>query len=330
MVAGSCAEYRPSDHPLRESDPIEPWSVYGATKAALRLLLASSLRPPSMRVTWARLFNITGPGEHPDRLVPSVVRAVAAGHPVDLSPGEQTRDFLDVDDVAGALVHLSSIDVEGPVNVCSGIGITLRSLLEQLADRVGDRSLLRFGARGYGAHDPMMTVGDAARLTATSWSPSHTTTDMIDRVADLLERRGQPEGAHGPMKLSIDTEARTLVVGDGPDARSLDLYSTEAFHELSRVWVTTGWALKYPYGFSWMGRPIIQLPEDMITVQEVIYRVKPDVIVETGIAHGGSLIYSASLCRAIGKGPGHRRRHRDPTPQPRRPSRPTRCSTRSS
>ena len=60
--------------------------------------------------------------------------------------------------------------------------------------------------------------------------------------------------------------------------------------------------LKYPYGFSWMGRPVIQLPEDMITVQEVIYRVKPDVVIETGIAHGGSLIFSASLCKAMGKG----------------------------
>lgn len=106
VVAGSCAEYRPSDNPLRETDPIGPWSVYGAAKAALQVLLASSLRPASMRVTWARLFNITGAGEHPDRLIPTVVRAVTSGHPVDLSPGDQTRDFLDVDDVAGALVHL--------------------------------------------------------------------------------------------------------------------------------------------------------------------------------------------------------------------------------
>jgi cephalosporin hydroxylase len=51
-----------------------------------------------------------------------------------------------------------------------------------------------------------------------------------------------------------------------------------------------------------MGRPIIQLPEDMIRMQEVIYRVKPDVTIETGVAHGGSLIYYASLCKAIGKG----------------------------
>ena len=55
-------------------------------------------------------------------------------------------------------------------------------------------------------------------------------------------------------------------------------------------------------GFHWMGRPVIQLPEDMIRIQEVIWRVRPDVIVETGVAHGGSLIFYASLFEAMGHG----------------------------
>ena len=63
-----------------------------------------------------------------------------------------------------------------------------------------------------------------------------------------------------------------------------------------------GWNQKYQYTFSWMGRPVIQLPEDMMRMQEVIYRLQPDLIVETGVAHGGSLIFYASLCKAIGKG----------------------------
>lgn len=59
---------------------------------------------------------------------------------------------------------------------------------------------------------------------------------------------------------------------------------------------------QYSYNFSWMGRPIIQYPQDMIAMQEIIWQIKPDLIIETGIAHGGSLIYYASLLELIGKG----------------------------
>lgn len=59
---------------------------------------------------------------------------------------------------------------------------------------------------------------------------------------------------------------------------------------------------KYSYNFSWMGRPIIQYPQDMVAMQELIWDIKPDLIIETGIAHGGSLIYYASLMELIGKG----------------------------
>src|ERR1700761_1823224 len=59
---------------------------------------------------------------------------------------------------------------------------------------------------------------------------------------------------------------------------------------------------QYSYNFSWMGRPIIQYPQDMIAMQEIIWDVKPDLIIETGIAHGGSLIYYASLLELIGNG----------------------------
>lgn len=59
---------------------------------------------------------------------------------------------------------------------------------------------------------------------------------------------------------------------------------------------------KYSYHFSWMGRPIIQLPQDMLAMQEIIWRVKPDLIVECGIAHGGSIIYYASLLELQGHG----------------------------
>jgi cephalosporin hydroxylase len=105
------------------------------------------------------------------------------------------------------------------------------------------------------------------------------------------------------MKLTIDTTTKRLVAeSDDGATRDLDLYSKESFEIISREWVKVGWNQKYTYTFSWFGRPVIQFPEDMVRLQEVIYRLKPDVILETGVAHGGSLIYYASLCKAMGTG----------------------------
>src|SRR5712671_6532094 len=104
------------------------------------------------------------------------------------------------------------------------------------------------------------------------------------------------------MKLTIDTEKRTLTHDESGQPKPIDLYSKEAFEILSRHWLRVGWNQKYVYTFSWMGRPVIQLPEDMVRAQEVIYRIKPDVIIETGVAHGGSLIFYAGLCKAMGRG----------------------------
>ena len=104
------------------------------------------------------------------------------------------------------------------------------------------------------------------------------------------------------MKIEIDTTLATLRMVDARAETTLPLYSREAFEAISAIWLKVGWNEKYPYTFSWMGRPIIQLPEDVLRIQEVVYRLKPDVIIETGVAHGGSLILYASLCKAMGKG----------------------------
>lgn len=104
------------------------------------------------------------------------------------------------------------------------------------------------------------------------------------------------------MKLTVDSDTNTLTLADGDNLRTMPLYSDEAFGHLSRWWVKVGWNQKYPYTFSWLGRPIIQLPEDLLRIQEVIHSMRPDVIIETGVAHGGSLVFYASVCHAMGHG----------------------------
>jgi cephalosporin hydroxylase len=98
--------------------------------------------------------------------------------------------------------------------------------------------------------------------------------------------------------IQIDQE-KGIVISNN---KEYNIGSPEAFKILSDVWLRSGWDAKYVYSFSWLGRPIIQLPEDMVRIQEIIFDIKPDVIIETGVAHGGSLIFYASLCKAMDKG----------------------------
>ena len=103
--------------------------------------------------------------------------------------------------------------------------------------------------------------------------------------------------------LIIDDTANVVrVVEDGREKAAYPLWSAEAFAQLSRLWLKSGWYVKYTYSFTWLGRPIFQLPEDLIRIQEVIYKIRPDLIIETGVAHGGSLIFYASLLRLMGGG----------------------------
>lgn len=71
--------------------------------------------------------------------------------------------------------------------------------------------------------------------------------------------------------------------------------SDEVLAALTRAWINGANAKKYSYHFEWLGRPIIQYPQDIVAMQELIWQIKPDLIIETGIAHGGSLIFSASM-----------------------------------
>jgi cephalosporin hydroxylase len=69
---------------------------------------------------------------------------------------------------------------------------------------------------------------------------------------------------------------------------------------LSRIWIREIARHRYAYNFTWLGRPIIQFPQDMVAIQELIWKIRPDVVIETGVAHGGSLLFSASMLELLG------------------------------
>jgi cephalosporin hydroxylase len=92
---------------------------------------------------------------------------------------------------------------------------------------------------------------------------------------------------------AFEVECQAEITAQGQDEKLKDL-ARDFFNESAKH--------KYSYHFSWMGRPIIQLPQDMMAMQEIIWQVKPDLVIECGIAHGGSIIYYASLLELQGHG----------------------------
>ena len=105
-----------------------------------------------------------------------------------------------------------------------------------------------------------------------------------------------------PEKDHAEQPDRIITVRTVAGPREVDIYSPEGFQTLTNLWVRSGWEQKLSYEVTWLGVPIIQLPEDILIVQELVWRIRPDVIVECGVAHGGSLILYASLLELLGRG----------------------------
>jgi len=82
----------------------------------------------------------------------------------------------------------------------------------------------------------------------------------------------------------------------------IEMAKSNSFKKLTKSWFESSVKFEYSYHFTWLGRPIIQYPQDIMALQEIIWKVKPDLIIETGIARGGSLMLSASILQLLGKG----------------------------
>lgn len=95
---------------------------------------------------------------------------------------------------------------------------------------------------------------------------------------------------------------RTVTFTEGETSTTVDLYSEEGVRLISQLWMKQSIEYRRMYEPSWLGIPIIQLPEDMVQMQELLWRLRPDVVVETGVAHGGSLVLTASVLELLGHG----------------------------
>jgi len=162
---GTCAEYQTSSQNLTTETPLNPLSPYAAAKAAAFLCLSQWLPPQGVEFAWCRLFYLHGEGEDPRRLIPFLRERLASGKPVELTSGNQIRDFLDVKTAAYKIVQAALGSAAGALNISSGIPVSVRKIAESIADEYGRRDLLRFGARPDNPFDPPYVVGAPSLLS---------------------------------------------------------------------------------------------------------------------------------------------------------------------
>jgi nucleoside-diphosphate-sugar epimerase len=164
VYCGSCFEYGAGARWAEDAMPA-PTTEYGASKAGGWLLANAFARRTGLEVVSVRPFTMYGPMEPPGRLVPSVVRHALAGHPIDLTPGDQARDFVYVEDVADAFVAAATTDaaVGGTFNICTGTAATVRHVVHRVLECTGSRSEARFGALSYRSTELTILSGDPTR-----------------------------------------------------------------------------------------------------------------------------------------------------------------------
>jgi dTDP-6-deoxy-L-talose 4-dehydrogenase (NAD+) len=156
---GTCFEYDLSKGLLSVETPLKPVTLYAGTKAALFFSLLHWFGIHKVEFAWCRLFYLFGEGENSDRLVPYIRSKMKNGEVAELTSGQQTRDFLDVAVAAKKLANIILSKQVGPINICSGIPITVRQFAEKIADEYGRRDLLKFNSRPDNLFDPNYILG---------------------------------------------------------------------------------------------------------------------------------------------------------------------------
>jgi dTDP-6-deoxy-L-talose 4-dehydrogenase (NAD+) len=156
---GTCFEYDLSQGVLSIDTPLKPITTYANTKTALYLSLSRSLPAQKVEFAWCRLFYIYGQGEDHRRLTSYLHSRLKSKKIARLTSGKKIRDFLDVVEVANRIIKIAIGNQTGPVNICSGIPITIRQYAEQIANEYGRLDLLQFGSRTSNLTDPPRVIG---------------------------------------------------------------------------------------------------------------------------------------------------------------------------
>ena len=170
VIAGTCAEYGPSQHPMQEGVGTCPSTLYGREKNLLRVALEEESVRFGFELLWARIFYPYGPGEHPDRLISFLIRNAIEARESTLKNPFAVRDYIHVEDLARAFLVLAEAGTPGIYNIGTGQGIRLSEIRKNVLQVFGGASMETATHLPAGIADEV--VADISRISALGWSPA--------------------------------------------------------------------------------------------------------------------------------------------------------------
>jgi len=186
IAAGTCFEYATSVPPQRESTPTEPSTVYVQSK----LELLDALPSVGIDFAWVRFFYQYGPYEDPRRLVPVVINLLRRGQEAKLVVGDRIRDYLHIEDVAGAVCAVAQSRLTGPVNIGSSVIVTVRDIAVKIGELLDRVDLIKLGALPDSPTEPMHLLADISKLReGTGWHPRHDLDSGLRQTIDWWKTR---------------------------------------------------------------------------------------------------------------------------------------------
>ena len=184
VTAGTCAEYDWSYGYCSERvTPIKPATLYGEAKHSLHVRMDEIFKNSAISSAWGRMFFPFGPGEHPSKLVSSVVNALLLGNPAPCTEGYQVRDYLYIEDVAEAFVQVLDSTVTGPVNIGSGTPVSIREIIELIGEKTGHSNLIQYGGKSAaGPQTPTIVADNRRLLEEVGWRQKNDLASGIDKT----------------------------------------------------------------------------------------------------------------------------------------------------
>lgn len=195
VCAGTCAEYDWTSLTVNDicdelNTPLRPTTEYGKAKYAFYKFIESK----QFDFAWGRLFFPYGPGESAKKLVASVILALLRNERAKTTHGQQIRDFMYVKDVADAFVALLDCDVQGAINIGSGLPITLRQVIETISNSLDKKDQVEFGTLPSLANDPIALVANPTRLQDEAvWKPKYS---VRQGIVETIEWWKKHENIH--------------------------------------------------------------------------------------------------------------------------------------